>query len=1401
VPEVNPDLSDEGFLSDPEDEYGKFANPQLQPLSHFRSDPLLFLLGEPGSGKSTDVHREFSDSVRMAGENNESILFLDLGTVGSDAEIKKFFRSRKLLEWEESQNRLTLFLDSLDECLAGLQIVVPLLVSELRKLPVDRINVRLCCRPAELPGAVPELLANTFRTHPKTLYLAPLRRCDVADAATSFGISAVDPFVKEIVRSGAVPFATNPTTLRFLIEAYKKAGAFPSKRSELFLKGLKELCREPRDQVRRSPQESELQAEQRLVIAARIAAVSVFSNRPIIKLKSEEGSVGISDLAGESEFVGNIEVRVTAEAIAQVQKSAVFASGRFAHRTYAEFLAAWYVCLHNVPPLTVLALIVHPLDRGGHIAPQLHETTAWLASFSEAVFNHVLAVEPEILLDSDTGSLELASKEKIVAGLLARAATGDPIYRLRRGIWRLYECLSHPRLAQQLLPWLADSTRPADAREVALEIAHACSVKGLDPELLQIALNPCEPYRLRLRSTITVAEGTDEESKKELRPLTLRYIDEDPHDELKAAALTAVWPEHLSAAELFNNLAPGRSSVIGIYDSFVGFKLPQKLRRDHLLEALNWVNTLGAQAHWSPHLRLAEEIIWRAWNELDSMPELISPFARAVVARANTQDGMNPKERKQLQDSIFQNLERRRRVLLEILRNVPTESPKWLLLIFRNVRFVTHADLDWLLSEARSTQDLLLKDELTEIALRFVDTSSRASMDLLASAAEADPVIRDKGQGALSAVELESGYAKMAKETYEIQLQSELPPPPLKLDQLLTALDRTIDGDVYAWQFVIAELYREKDNQNTIWISPNVLSEAPRWKTLPREVQSAITSAARNYINNADSGTGEWIGSGQIQNRAIWGYQALELLLNVDTAWLTSLSDECWSKWAGTIVHELYGHDTEHYLLRAAYEHATKTFHDVFNQELIGELKRGLVTVNRITHIVWDNKIEQIVTRAINDKDTLPTLRATLLEDLFINDPELGLRLGAAIFEKEYGNSGRLEHASAIGAAIFRNATGAGWELLWPKMQSDAEFGLSVLEQAAHGQDSMSGLKSLSEHQLAELYVWMVRQLPYGDREIGARFVSPRDSAESLRDGLLYALKNRQTFEAVEQLQWIETQLPEAQWMKFHVRQGEDLARLGTWQAPMPSAVLAAILHDEKRMIQTSADLQNAILESLQRLERDLKAETPAIDDLWDQIARGRFRPKDEDHLSNYVKRYLERDLPKVIVGREVLIQSAYGSQSEHTDIHIDALAESGDGKAQRVTVVLESKGCWNQKLWSDIEEQLCDRYLSHGNNEGIYLVGWYNCESWDRQDYRYKSAPKMSISEARQSLRNEAQRLSSDQRRIHAFVLDCTLPKTHKVKQKRRPKSPNEGALRSNEVPNFRALNATPKNRKPKRR
>lgn len=195
--------------------------------------------------------------------------------------------------------------------------------------------------------------------------------------------------------------------------------------------------------------------------------------------------------------------------------------------------------------------------------------------------------------------------------------------------------------------------------------------------------------------------------------------------------------------------------------------------------------------------------------------------------------------------------------------------------------------------------------------------------------------------------------------------------------------------------------------------------------------------------------------------------------------------------------------------------------------------------------------------------------------------------------------------------------------------------------------------------------------------------------------------------------------------------------------------------------------MQDVLIESLQRLETELQGETPAAPDLWDKIdhTRGqeRYRPKDENSFSDYVKRYLERNLQScgIVALREVQIRRGVGSGTgENTDIHVTAIVPGiTDGAMDRYRVIIESKGCWHQELENAMQTQLVERYLK--NNEcryGIYLVGWYACTQCNYPNCKTNQCKKGDIECLRGKLANQAKDFSQDDLRIKSYVINAAL-------------------------------------------
>ena len=111
-------LSDNGFLYDPDGEYGQVLNPNLVSFDRFADKPCVALLGEPGIGKSWALKSERANLESSILAKGERALWLDLRSFGSEDRLwKVLFDVEEFRKWREGNYLLHLFLDSLDECL------------------------------------------------------------------------------------------------------------------------------------------------------------------------------------------------------------------------------------------------------------------------------------------------------------------------------------------------------------------------------------------------------------------------------------------------------------------------------------------------------------------------------------------------------------------------------------------------------------------------------------------------------------------------------------------------------------------------------------------------------------------------------------------------------------------------------------------------------------------------------------------------------------------------------------------------------------------------------------------------------------------------------------------------------------------------------------------------------------------------------------------------------------------------------------------------------------------------------------------------------------------------------------------------------------------------------------
>jgi hypothetical protein len=166
-------------------------------------------------------------------------------------------------------------------------------------------------------------------------------------------------------------------------------------------------------------------------------------------------------------------------------------------------------------------------------------------------------------------------------------------------------------------------------------------------------------------------------------------------------------------------------------------------------------------------------------------------------------------------------------------------------------------------------------------------------------------------------------------------------------------------------------------------------------------------------------------------------------------------------------------------------------------------------------------------------------------------------------------------------------------------------------------------------------------------------------------------------------------------------------------------------------------DLLEIVVEALEKIQLQLRAETPAVSEVWN-YSPGRDRvysPKDENDIANWLKRRLEEGIVAsgIVIGREVEIRRIPGATGQRTDLHVSA---ARPGAREKTVVVIEVKGCWNPELKVSMETQLVNRYLRDNfYTHGVYVVGWFHCSQWAKadaeRDYRSGVVPFEQISEA----------------------------------------------------------------------
>lgn len=1186
-------LHDGGYLVDPDGPFGRHLDPQLRTFEDIADIPCLALLGEPGIGKTTTMRAEWKNVDARVRAGGGETLWLDLNAYGNEVLlVEELFGSEEFAHWRRiGDHRLHIFLDSLDECRLRIENVATLLVKKLEDCPVERLSLRLGCRTADWPRTLERGFRQLWGEEAFGAYeLAPLRRVDVITAADANGMQP-DAFLRTIDEVEAVPLAIKPVTLEFLLESYGPSGQLQSRQTNLYLDGCRRLCEERNESRVDAGRTGELSTNQRLAVAARIAAVTMFSNKGAIwtgleRANLEDDDVLVREVAGRTESVDGEEFPVGEAAVKETLGTGLFSARgperlSWAHQTYAEFLAAHYLMRRGVETEQAMSLIVHPDDAHGRLTPQLHETAAWLASMSPEVFRKIIDADPVVLLRSDVASTDLEDKVKLVDTML-RLYDEEKLLDVTLVSHSQYRKLEHPSLAEQLRPYITDADKGFVVRRVALDIAEGCSLRSLQEEAADIALDASQSFLVRKEAARFVVHVGDGPTRSRLKPLATGKAGEDPDDDLKGWGLDAVWPEYMSADELFELLSWPNENYRGSYVRFLNHRLPERLTPADLPAALAWVEEQQRRHAMSFWLRkLMDQIMSLGWEHLDA-PKVRKAFAKAALARLRQHDEIVEEkssafavaEEPSFRDRVASDDEKRRRLVEEMLELIEKENDT-LVLVYSRTPLVLKKDVPWLIERLEAATSYVRRAALATLIGRAFDLWDDEQHELVHKACRRNAVLANEVGRFFDPVELSSELAEEQRRNHQEieswQQRSEehpSPDPPLR-ERVARALEDLKASNVDAfWHLNYFMMFDEQGFAKVSEAEWDVTS-MPGWEAADGATRERIVSAAERYVREGDPRTEDWLGKQKPQRPALAGYRALRLLMSRAPDVVSRIPGDVWERWIPAILDYPVtmgtGEEEPHLdLVAAAYccspdevIRTTLLLIDLENEE------HSHVFVTRELERCWDDRLAHALLEKARDANLKPQCMGTLLDDLL----DYGLHEAKDFAESliaplpEGDKDAKLRAVVAARALVF-HANDAGWPMVWPAIQRDPEFGGALVDSIANeAHHSGRPQKRLSERQVADLYIWLVQRYPHSEynlrfRQEGLTSIGHVESIAMWRDDLPKELQGRGTVEACRQIERIAAEFPELEFLKWTLYQARAEMRRRTWTAPEPQQVL-----------------------------------------------------------------------------------------------------------------------------------------------------------------------------------------------------------------------------------------------------
>ena len=1125
-------LGDAGYLYDPESELSRVIQPHAVSLEQLESKRCIVLLGEPGIGKSVALADERS---RLAA-NGAYIHAVELLRATAAQELSQIFEVLA----RSATNPSFLLLDGLDEASARNPNLPAQLVDAIEQCDRTHLRLRISCRALEWPSYIEEKL-NALWPGMEVYELLPLRRTDVRSAAEDYQIDP-DEFVKAVQERDSTALAIRPVSLRFLLEMYAQYGTLAHSKLRLFDQGTLILCNEESTwhHGRGRPHADAFRCR---AIAARIAAVGTFTNRHGV---AREGlaadAVTMAELAGGVEGADGASYDVTVPALEDtLAGTALFSAGSpnsfvWTHQSYREFLSAWYVGHRDLPQETVASLYF-PNGDTKRVPGPLREVAAWHATLVPAVFDLLVLRDPEVLLHSDSAAISEASRMQLTEALLRRM---DEFEADDRAYWENdYRKLGHGDLAAQLRPYIRATTKNPIVRRAAMDIAWSCRVAELVPVLSAVLEDPVDNIRARESAAYSLSRLGGNAARAALARVLAGDLAFDVNDEVRGAALNALWPDHINLAKLFEYItARKRENLSGGYAAFLD-EMPGKLPRVALPQAITWVEEMGDHPGFDSIGRAQAQILSEAFAQVDD-PVVLALVVRIVGKFVKSDTGIVTAyhSNEELYTKTLTD-DRRRTILYALLTANPGDKDLGRRAVHSEPLMLRVQDLSWLAETAMVESDSRLQAALGRLANVLYATSGTptdaAVADTVARAVDQSAAFRGPLADLFAPIELVSPTADRLRDQWNTTQASiehraaqratvEAARAERFREQLQEAREALVEieaGKIEQWLTVYQMLAYPRDGS---------IRGTPGWQELAVD-QERIIQAATAFLNAASPPSQAWMDDNSIPLPVNAARAAFILIGERDREALTLLSDAAWRQWGYVMVAVYFPSCPEPLHI----ELTTRAY------------DRGLENVIEAVRRISRREDRQNGHVMVFDRLPLPLpneLQSAILD--FVD--ELGDRGYADAMVALVASGSHDARARALSALADGSPSRAAhaarallpvdemhWKAVLQRMEADREFAWAVAELLSAPSNDAGPFSTADDQTSARLAFNLFRIFPPEadpERPHGG-LLTVRDNVARLRDGLVELLVKKGTPSAVSALEWLVSQEPGRDFLRW----------------------------------------------------------------------------------------------------------------------------------------------------------------------------------------------------------------------------------------------------------------------------